>query len=441
MSERGRAEGEPALERPDREPAPEGGTGPLRHPGFRLLLVGQSLSQLGFQFSGLAMPVIAVTMLHATEAQMGYLNAAEYAAFLVIGLLVGGWVDRLRKRRVMLIADAVRACGLLAIPALFAAGQLAMWQLYVVGALLGVATVFFDVAYQSYVPILMPAAQVGRANGILEGTSQVARLGGPGLAGGLLAIVAAPVLLLIDGLSFVISAATLAFIRDDERPAPAHERQPLFVEIREGIAFVAGEPLLRRIVVTTAASNLGSTMVFTMTSILILRDLGFVPALLGVIFTFGAVGGVLGSFGASRLVARWGEGPTLRASVVVSALGMVAVPLAVQLPSVALGVLCIGGVVFSAAVVVYNIVQVTARQKLCPTRLLGRMNASIRFVVWGVMPLSALLAGWVGTLIGALGTAWLGAGVQALSALPYLISRYGRMRELPTAPEGELSRG
>ena len=244
---------------------PQEGTGPLRHPGFRLLLVGQSLSQVGFQFSGLAMPVIAVTLLHATEAQMGYLNAAEYAAFLVIGLLVGGWVDRLRKRRVMIVADVARAVGVLAIPLLFAAGQLAMWQLYLVAALLGVATVFFDVAYQSYLPILMPKNQVGRANGILEGISQIARLGGPAAAGGLLAIVAAPVLLVIDGFSFVISAVTLGLIRDDERPVPAEERQGLVTEIREGIAFVASQPLLRRIVTTTALSNLGSTMVFTMT--------------------------------------------------------------------------------------------------------------------------------------------------------------------------------
>ena len=420
---------------------PEDGTGPLRHPGFRLLLVGQSLSQVGFQFSGLAMPVIAVTLLHATEAQMGYLNAAEYAAFLVIGLLVGGWVDRLRKRRVMIVADVARAVGVLAIPLLFAAGQLAMWQLYLVAALLGVATVFFDVAYQSYLPILMPKNQVGRANGILEGTSQIARLGGPAAAGGLLAIVAAPVLLVIDGFSFVISAVTLGLIRDDERPVPPEERQGLVTEIREGIAFVASQPLLRRIVTTTALSNLGSTMVFTMTSILILRDLAFTPVLLGVVFTFGAVGGVIGSFGSARLVDWLGEGPTIRASLIVSAVGMVSIPLAVHLPALALGLLCAGEVAFSVAVVSYNIVQVTARQKLCPTRLLGRMNASIRFVVWGIMPLGALAAGWIGSAVGALATAWVGAAIQALAILPFLLSPYGRLRELPSRPEGDLTPG
>lgn len=412
-----------------------GDGGPLRHAGFRLLLGGQALSQLGFQFAGLAMPVIAVSMLHATEAQMGYLNAAEFAAFLLVGLLAGGWVDRMRKRRVMLVADSLRAVAVLAIPLLFLLGRLSIWQLYVVAGLLGVATVFFDVAYQSYIPILMPKPLVGSANGILEGTSQTARLGGPALAGGLLYLVSAPVLMVVNAIGFAVSAACLAFIIDDERPVPAEQRRNLLVEIREGVEFVARQPLLRTLVATTGLSNLGSTMVFTMTAILVLRNLGFDPVLLGALFTVGAVGGIVGSFASSRIADRLGEGPTLRASTLVSAVGLLAIPLAVSVPEVALPILAVGEVLFSAAVVVYNVVQVSARQKLCPPHLLGRMNASIRFVVWGIMPLAALAAGWLGNAIGAHATAWIGSGVQALGVLPLLLGRYGRLRELPTHPE------
>lgn len=358
------------------------------------------------------------------------------AAFLVIGLLVGGWVDRMRKRRVMLVADIVRAAAVTAVPAAYLTGHLEMWQLYLVAGVLSVATVFFDVAYQSYIPILVRTELVGPANGVLEAVSQTSRLGGPALAGGLLKVMAAPLLLLANAFGFAISALCLAFIRDREEPAPKQERLPLLVEIREGIAFVFGQPLLRRIITTTGLSNLGSTVVFTMTSILILREIGLAPELLGVVFTFGAVGGVLGSLLSTRVARRIGEGPALLGSVVVSAAGMVSVPAAALVPRpAALWLLCAGEVIFSAAVVVYNVVQVTARQKLCPQRLLGRMNASIRFVVWGIMPVAALAAGWIGTAIGALATIWLGVAIQALAIAPFLFSRYGRLRELPTSPE------
>lgn len=179
------------------------------NPGFRLLWGGQALSQVGFQFQTLAMPVIAVTLLHATEADMGFLNAANTAAFLLVGLLAGGWVDRMRKRQVMIVADAVRAVAICAIPVLWSMGILAVWHLYVIAGLIGVATVFFDVGYQSYLPILVPSEQVGRANGVLEGTAQIARLGGPSVAGALLTIVAAPWLMLINAVGFACSAVLL----------------------------------------------------------------------------------------------------------------------------------------------------------------------------------------------------------------------------------------
>ncbi|QIK72638.1 MFS transporter [Propioniciclava coleopterorum] len=422
---------------PASPPAPGRDPGsPLRHPGFRLLLAGQALSQFGFQFELLAMPVIAVTLLHATEAEMGYLNAANTAAFLLVGLLAGGWVDRMRKRRVMIVADWVRALAICAIPVLWATGVLHIWHLYVIAGVVGVATVFFDVGYQSYLPILVPSAQVGRANGVLEGVAQVARLGGPGVAGGLLAVIAAPFLMLANAIGFALSAFLLGFIRDDEVPAPASERQNLFVEIREGIAFVASQPLLRLLVTTTGLSNLGSTIVFTLLTLVVLRDVGAPPAMLGVLFTAGAVGGIIGSLLAARLAERLGEGVMLRLSMALAAVATALFPVAAGLDVTrAIVVLSVAEVVLSFCVVSYNMVQVTARQRLCPPRLLGRMNASIRFVVWGIMPLGALLAGGLGSLIGARETLWVGALVQALSALPFLLSAYGSRRELPRAPE------
>lgn len=420
---------------PDAPATPTASRRALAQPGFTPFWAGQALSQLGFQFEGLAMAVLAVQLLHATEAQMGFLNAANTAAFLLVGLIAGAWVDRWRKRRVMIVADLVRAALVLAIPALWFAGVLTFWHLVVVAAVVGIATVFFDVAYQSYVPILVHAEAVSDANGKLESTAQVARLGGPALAGVLLRVVSAPVLLVANAVGFLASAATLAVVRDDEVPPPAADRRPLATEIREGLAFVFAQPLLRHLLAATGLSNFGSTIVFTLQAILVLRILGLDAALFGLVMSLGAVGGLVGSVAAARLGERFGEGPTLRAVLAASGLGSLLVPASAFAPAAALPMLVASTLVFSFCVVVYNVIQVSARQRLCPPRLLGRMNASIRFVVWGIMPLAALLAGALGSVLGTVGALWVGAALNALSVLPFL-GRFGRMRTLPRTAVG-----
>ncbi len=189
----------------------------LRNRNFLWLWGGDAISQLGSQFTLLAIPVLAVTILQATELEVGFLNAAQTAAFLLVGLPAGAWVDRMRKRRVMITADLVRAVALGVIPVLAITGTLHIWHLYVVAAVVGIATVFFDVSYQSYPPILLPGNQIGSANSKLEATAQVARIGGPGLAGGLLAIVSVPVLFIVDAVSYLVSAFAIWKIRDEEQ--------------------------------------------------------------------------------------------------------------------------------------------------------------------------------------------------------------------------------
>lgn len=410
-------------------------TSALSQRGFLPFWIGQGLSQLGFQFEGLAMPVIAVTLLSASEAQMGYLNAASTAAFLLVGLLAGGWVDRWRKRRVMIAADVVRAVVVLAIPLLWFTGTLEICQLYVVAGTVGVATVFFDVAYQSFIPVLVAPGAIGDANGKLESTAQVARLGGPALAGALLKVVSAPVLLVANSAGFAASAAFLAQIRDDEVPPPRSERRGLVAEIREGLAFVTSQPLLRRVLLTTASSNVASTVIFTLMPILVLRILGIAPQVLGLVLSMAAVGGLVASVVTTRLTRRLGQGPVILSSTILFAVSAALLPAAALVPGAAVGMLTASMALQSFGVVAYNIVQVTARQRMCPHRLLGRMNASMRFVVWGVMPLGALLAGWLGSTFGTVAAMWVGVAIGLIATLPFLTGPYGRMRELPTRPE------
>ena len=404
-------------------------------PGFPQFWAGEGLSQFGAQFTNLAMPVIAVNLLHATDSQMGYLNASTTIAFLVIGLLAGGLVDRWRKRRVMIASDLFRAAAILAVPLMFWLGRPEIWHLYIIAGLIGFATVFFDVAYMSYIPVLVKDTMIGDANSKLEATAQVARLAGPGLAGILLRIVNAPVLLVVNAAGFLASAAFLSTIGDTVAPTPRSERGPLLDEIREGISFVWNTQFLRRMVMTLAISNFGSTMVFTLLPIIVLRILGISPWWYGIISSIGAVGGVIGSLFAVRFARRFGQGPTLVGTVIVSGLTMSLLPLTLLAPSSwAIPLLMATWFVMSFAAIMWNVIQVTARQRLCPRPLLGRMNASIRFVVWGIMPISALAAGWLGTVIGTVGAVWVGVAIASLSVLPILLSPYARMREFPVRP-------
>jgi MFS family permease len=404
-----------------------------RHPQFLRLWGGETASAVGTQVAGLAIPTLAVTVLAATEFQVGLLNAVETAAFLVIGLPAGAWVDRMLKRRVMLVADLVRALTLAVIPVLWFAGALSMWHVIVVAAIVGTATVFFDVSYQSYIPVLVRSESIGDANSKLETTQQLARIAGPALSGLLLAIVRPAVLVGANALTYLVSFLALATIRDDEVRAPRENRRPLAEEIREGLAFVVREPLLFRIVLCTGTSNLFSTIATTMLPVLVLREVGLGTELWGIAISVGAIGGLLGASLTARLSRLIGEGTIIPISAImfgVAVLMLAAVPL---VPDAAFWILLVSEFVLSFSVLVYNIAQVTFRQRICPPRLLGRMNASIRFIVWGVMPIAALLSGILASTIGVVPTMWIGAAGALLPAAWVVFSPLLGMRELPRA--------
>jgi MFS family permease len=413
-----------------------------RSPGFLWLWGGQTISVFGEQFTGLAVPVLAVTLLHAVAWQMGILNAASTAAFLIVGLPAGAWVDRWLKRRVMIAADVVRFAALALIPILWYTHLLEIWQLIIVVAIVGVASVFFDVGYQSYIPLLVKPEQVGPANSNLETTNQIARIGGPAIAGGLLTILSAPALIIVDSLSYIASFVSLTRIRDTEIAADPEQRQPLHKEIAEGIRFVAGQRLIRSVAGTTATSNFFSTLGTTLFPIFALRTLDIGALGLGIVFSAGSVGGLLGATLTPR-IARWmGEGRVIVVSAFVCSASFIMIPLSSLLHGTAAVVLLsTGEFVTMFCVLVYNITQVTLRQRLCPPRLLGRMNASIRCLVWGVMPIAALVAGGLGSAIGIVPTIWVAFGGGMLAGLFVLFSPLPGMRELPTTLENTSETG
>jgi MFS family permease len=410
----------------------------LRTPGFAWLWGGQTFSTFGSQIGSLALAFIAVKELNAGPQEMGVLLAAGTASFLLVGLVAGAWVDRWIKRRVMIIADLIRMTCVGLIPALFFANELTVWVVIAIAFVMGLATVFFDVAYQSFVPVILPSDKIAAGNSALETTNQTAGIAGPGIVGFLIDLFKAPTLLIIDSISYLVSALTLGMIRDTETPKPKADRKPLHVEIREGLRFVIRQPLIRRISLTTSVNNLFTSLMYSIFALVFLGSqyLNFGAAAFGLLGTFAAIGSLLGALATTKLIKWIGEGTLISVSAVVSGLNVLLVPIAVTMHNDAtLPLLLLMDFINGFAVLAYNITQVSARQRLCPPELLGRMNASIRFFVWGVMPIGGLIGGAVAANYGVNAALWVGAIGGAFSSVFVVFSPLTGMRKLPDGPE------
>ncbi|MGW7381459.1 MFS transporter [Streptomyces sp. NPDC054794] len=406
-------------------------SGPLRMPDFRFLLAGAAAGQLGAQVTLVALPLVAVLELDASAFQVGLLTAAETAAFLLIGLPAGAWTDRMRKRPLMIRADIVRAAAMASIPLAAAAGALTMAQLYAVALITGVATVFFDVAHQSFLPQLLPREQLVAGNGALETVRSSAQVTGPGLGGVLVQLVGAHLAIVADAIGYALSALLLLGIKTPENSPQPEPSSSLRKDMAEGVRFVFGHPLLRVIALTTGLANLFSAVVMATQTVFLVRALGLEPGAIGLVLSASAVGGLAGALCAGELAARLGQARTIWLSLLVTGPFALLWPLSGHGAAGAAMFAAGSGVVFFGAVV-YNVAQVSFRQALCPPRLLGRMNATLRFLMWGTLPLGGLLGGALADTFGPrTALACSAAGFLAVP-LPLLLSSLREMRDLPT---------
>lgn len=401
----------------------------FRDRDFRFLWMGDTVSVFGIQFVGFALPLVAINVLHADEFEMGVLAALETLAFLLIGLPAGAWVDRWRKKRVIVLGDLSRAALLLTIPIAFLGGVLSMWLLYAVAFAVGCITVFFDVANQSYLPEIVQGEQISQGNSKLQASQQTAFVAGPAAASALVRIIGGPLTIAVTAVCMALSSLFVSRIRHVEERPSAADRPSLVAQIREGLSFVLGHDLLRRIVMCTGTGNFANSAASALYFLYALRTLGLTEVTLGVLMSAGAAGGLVGALGADRFARLVGEGRAIPIAATTLALASFAWPLTSILPP--LPVLFTGAFALGWAVVTYNIVQVSFRQRLCPKPLLGRMNASIRFLVWGPMPVGAFLGGLLGRELGILPTLWLMCAVALLAAVPVVLSPLVRMRDLP----------
>jgi MFS family permease len=400
---------------------------------FLKLWAGQGISEIGSQISMLALPTVAILLLGATPFQVGLLAALETLAFPALGLFAGVYVDRLRRRPIMIACDLGRLLALASVPIAFAFDALTMPQLYVVALITGIGTVFFDVAYQSYLPALIPRVDLVEGNTKLQVTGSVAQMAGPALAGFLIQLFGPARAVAADAASFLVSVVSLWWIRRPEplpKPATASGRRGFFSEMWEGIQVVFGNPTIWKIAGSTSTSNLGSNIFFAVYLIFAYRALHLSPGTIGIIFGAGAVGGLLGALSASWIARHIGLGPTLFVTIVIGGLAMILVPLA-QL-GWAVPLLLASTVIGSFTGPVYNINQVSLRQAITPDRVQGRMNATVRTVIWGTMPIGAFVGGVIGSAYGLLPAMYIGIAFATLAGFWILLGPI-RLRVQPEA--------
>ena len=390
-----------------------------RNADFLRLWAGQSASLFGSQITTLALPILAALTLGATPAQMSLLVAAATLPDLLIGLIAGVWVDRLRRRPLLIAADLGRAALLLLIPLAAAVGLLRLWMLVPLAFAIGLLTTIFRIAYSSFLPALVSREELVEANGRLETSSAVAGVAGPGLAGLLIQALTAPFAVLADAASFLLSAALLARIGAAEQPPPG-ARPGLRHEIGEGLCAVAASPVLRALAGSTGTFNFFDSFLTAVYVLYLTRTLGLGPAAVGGVFAIGGLGGVLGALAAAAIARRLGLGRALLAAMLLAGVGELGIALAGGPPLVALGLVGLAEAVVQGAAAVFGINGVSLRQAATPDRLLGRVNATLRTLGTGLVPLGALLGGAVAERFG-LRAAVATAGVGVLLATLWIV--------------------
>jgi MFS family permease len=407
---------------------PSGGL--WRHADFLRLWAAQTVSQVGSQISLVAIPLVAIIVLEARPFEVAALGAVEMLPFLLIALPAGVWVDRLPRKPILVFGDLGRAVALAVIPLAHALDALAMWQLYVVGFAVGICTVFFDVAYQSYLPSLVTREQLVEGNSKLEVSRSGGQLGGPALGGLLVSAFTAPLAVLVDALSFAWSALLVARIRRREETQGGPTERSMRREVAEGLQYIVGDPRWRAIALYVAVSNFFSSVAFSIFLVYAVRELDWSARLIGIVLAAGNVGWLLGAVLTSRISARFGIGRTLLASSALTGSAILLIPLAPK--HLAVPFILVAQNIVALGIVLFNVTAISLMQALTPQRILGRMNASRRWIVWGTIPLGNVVGGVLAEWLGLRETIFVGAiGVS----LCFVFLTAKPLRTIKTLPE------
>jgi MFS family permease len=404
----------------------------LREVAFRRFFFGQSISLIGDQMTLLALPLVGVLVLDANAAQMGLLATAELIPNLLFSLHAGAWVDRHgHRRRTMIVADLVRGALIATVPIAYVLDVLTMGQLYAVAFGVGTMSVFFSVAYSSLFVSLVPRERYIEGSSILSGTRAFSFVAGPSLGGLLVQVASAPVTLVIDGVSYLVSALFLSSISPQEPATEKAERGHLVA----GLRFVLGHPVVRSGLLSTATINLFNFMFWALFVLYATKTLGVSPGTLGVVLGAGAVGGLIGSLITGRISDRIGVGRTLVLGSALFPTPLLLVPLAGGSDTVILSMLFLAEFGSGMGVMILDISAAAILAALVPDRLRSRFSGAFNMVNYGVRPVGAFAGGILGSTIGIRPTLWIASAGAILGVLWLLPSPIPRMRALPESAE------
>ena len=410
-----------------------------QHADFLKLWAGQTISEMGSVVTRTAVPLVALLVLGAGPWEMALLVVSASLAVLLVGLVAGAWVDRLRRRPLLIWTDAARAVLLFSIPIAYVSGVLRMEQLYVVMFVEAALGSMFDAAYPAYVPTLIGLEHVVDGNSKLATSSSIAEIGGPGIAGALVQAVSAPFAILVDAISFAVSAISLFLIRAPEPARPERpSKSPIRTEIIEGLQLVRRHRVLFPIAARSIIAHIAGSFYGVLYTIFLIQELHLNPFLLGLVVSAGGVGSLLGSFVAARVIRRFGLGPTLISSAILASLIGILTPLAQGPLIVATIMVFIPQFVGDGIQTIEGVAEISLIQGLSPDRILGRVNATLEVVSHGIAyPIGALAAAVAADWIGVRGGIAIGWAGMALSILVLLWSPLPRIRTAADYPTSD----
>jgi MFS family permease len=410
-----------------------------RHPDFMKLWAGQTISALGSVVTRTAIPLVALLVLGAGPFEMALLVVAASLATLLVGLFAGAWVDRLPRKPVLIATDLLRAILLFSIPVAYVANALRIEQLYLVVFLESCLGSFFNAAYPAYVPSLIGVDHVVDGNGKLATSSSLAEIGGPGLGGGLVQLIGGPLAMLVDAISFLVSAISLGLIRRPEPPRPARETETrIRQDIVEGLRLVASHPILIPLTLRSVIAHVAGSFYGVLYTIYLIDELHLSPLTLGIVVSAGGVGALIGSFFAAKSIERLGIGPALIWAAAGASLVGVLTPLAGGPVALAALMVFIPQLVGDGLQTIEEVAEISLIQGVIPDRILGRVNATLEVFSHGIAyPLGALLAAALAGSIGVRGGIFVGWAGMAASILLLVRSPLPRVRRAADVPAFE----
>jgi MFS family permease len=415
-------------------------TGLWRNGDYLNLWGAATISTFGTLITGTALPFTAILVLHASPADLSALRIAQLLPGFICGLIAGSSVDRLRRRPIMIATDLARAALLLTIPAAALLGYLGLWQLLAITALVSVLSVFFDVAYESYLPSIVARNELIEANSKLTAAGSVAEAAAFTSAGWLIQLLTAPFAILIDAFTYVASAALVTSIRRPELKSVDTAETPstaasVTTDIVEGLHTLWRQPVLRGMVAAGMMQSLAFGLIGTVLLLYVNQEIGFPPAALGMIFAVGGVTSFLGAIAANRL-AGYGIGMVMVSSLILVALGEALIPLAAAANLIGTILLVGQQIVVDPAMTIYDVNQVSLRQAITPESVLGRVNAGFRVAETGALLIGTVAAGYLGETIGLRATLWVAVAVCLLAAVLLLLSPVSKVKRIPEMPVG-----